>query len=175
MSATYFLPFLNEVIDFKRLDNLQNSYIHNNEEEKVFCVLYKFSGEKDFVEFEEKILNHELCLGHEDYEEYVLYKFKIPDDVCKKLDILMNNNTSKGLIAMSEDDKRIIVRFARRRLLPNVELIRQRLDGVFSIGDLDMFNETFSNKVKKLEFENANDLYLRDRKMMKVKEEVSNG
>jgi hypothetical protein len=100
-----------------------------------------------------------LSLGHEDYDEYVLYKFKIEPDLHDKLDILMNHNAAKGLSSLTDADQRIIVRFARRRLLPNADTIKQRLEGKFSISGFDEMSETFSNHVSNTKIVTANELY----------------
>lgn len=77
-SSTYFLPILNSIVNFKFLNLLQNSYVMNNKEEGAFSVLYKWSGKQEFTKYEEELMKHHLFVGHEDYGEYVLYKFKLP-------------------------------------------------------------------------------------------------
>lgn len=160
MSSIYFLPFLNEEVRFKFLDSLKNSYIRNNNEDKEFCVLYKFSASKAFLKYEEEILDNTLCIGHEDYDEYVLYKFKITDDMYIKMDRLIKGT----LLNLSNEDKRTVVRFARRRLLDSTDLIKQRLEGQFVISKLDMDDELFFSHVSSAKVITANDLYLQAKK-----------
>lgn len=86
-SFTYLLPIYGMFIDFEFLNLLQNSYMMNNEEESLFGVLYKYSGKVAFGQFEEKLMTHPLFASHEDYGEYVLYKFKTNDVIQKAQDL----------------------------------------------------------------------------------------
>lgn len=79
-SYTYFFPILNSIIKFKFLERMYNSYVINNEQEGSFCVLYKWSGKPEFVEWEKELMDNHLFVGHEDYDEFVLYKFKLPSN-----------------------------------------------------------------------------------------------
>ena len=86
-SSTYMLPILDEQIDFEFLPLMVGSYLYNNRDEKEFSVLYKFKGTEKFTEFEKRMMDHVLFIGHEDYGEYVLYKFSLTADMQKALDL----------------------------------------------------------------------------------------
>lgn len=154
-SSLYFLPFLDELVKFKALDLIKNTYLCNNETDREFCILYKFSAKLEFIKFEEELLTHELCTGHEDYDEYVLYKFRIPDTIMP-----LFNNVVQSRFTYTSDEQRQIVRLARRRLLPGIDLLKQRLEGKFKIAPTNLEEETFSTRVSRLEVKTATDLYL---------------
>lgn len=159
-SSLYFLPFIDELVDFRALDRIENTYLYNNNEDKQFCILYKFSAKLEFIKYEEKLMQHELYLGHEDYDEYVLYKFKIP----AKLESLRDKIINSSFKVYQTDEKRTIIRLARRRLLQGIDLMQQRLDGKFKINDTVMEEEVFSNMVSKIKFKTANELHLERKK-----------
>lgn len=94
-SSTYFLPILDAIVKFKFLHLLRNSYVFNNPEEGAFSVLYQWSGKPEFAKYEEELMNHTLFIGHEDYGEYVLYKFKLPENASKLLKIFIEGKYSQ--------------------------------------------------------------------------------
>lgn len=94
-SSTYFLPILNSLINFKFLHLLQNSYVMNSVEEGCFSVLYKWNGKPDFTEWETELMNHHLFIGHEDYDEFVLYKFKLPKNAQELLKLFIQGKYSE--------------------------------------------------------------------------------
>jgi len=155
-SSLYFLPFMDEELDLRALDRVENCYLYNNGTDKHFSILYKFSAKLEFIKFENTLMEHELYKGHEDYDEYVLYKFEVP----QKLQALMGKVADSNFNNFSDTEKRTIVRFARRRLLPGIELMVQRLDGKFAIADTIMEDETFSDNISRIESKDANELYL---------------
>ncbi len=94
-SSTYFLPILNMLVNFKFLHLLRNSYVVNNLEEGAFSVLYQWNGKPDFTKYEEELMNHTLFVGHEDYGDYVLYKFKLPENSKKLLRLFIDGKYSE--------------------------------------------------------------------------------
>lgn len=94
-SSTYFLPILNALVNFKFLHLLRNSYVANNEEEGAFSVLYKWSGKPDFTSYEEELMGHTLFVGHEDYGDHVLYKFKLPENAQKLMKLFVQGKYSE--------------------------------------------------------------------------------
>lgn len=156
ISSIYFLPMINKALSLKFIPQLKNSYLRNNNKEKEFSVLYKFIGTKDFLKYEEELFKHELFIGHEDHDEYVLYKFKIPDEYLKYLDMMNNGNCSM----YDETAKKAVVLLARRRLLKDVDHIDELIRGKGTIPIPDINEETFSNWVSEEKgFLDANDLY----------------
>ena len=90
-SNTYLLPILDITIKFKFLDKLVGSYLYNNKTDKDFCVLYKFSGK--------------------DYEDYVLYKFKVSKELEKTIELYKLGMFSQ----FPEDHKNAIISFNKKR------------------------------------------------------------
>lgn len=166
-SSTYMLPILDEQIDFEFLPLMVGSYLYNNREEKEFSVLYKFKGTEKFTEFEKRMMDHVLFIGHEDYGEYVLYKFRLTADMQKALDLLLEGKYSM----LTLEQKNCIESMCKRRGFSNYRRIRMILDKHESIrlelefrlkckilwdaelsSPIDPDTEYFSDKVQKIEF-----------------------
>ena len=165
-SSTYILPIVDSEVQFGFLDKIVSSYLFNNDKELKFCVLYKFSGSRDFMSFEERMMKHTLYDGHEDYGEYVLYKFKLAPDMRVAVDLFSNGKYSQ----FSKKYKDAIESFVKRRgftnsgrirmILDRSEVIREELEGKLGVKiDLgnelssppDLSSEVFSNYVTKVE------------------------
>lgn len=125
-SSTYFLPILDSIVNFKFLHLLKNSYVVNSIEEGCFSVLYKWNGKPDFTEWESNLMNHHLFVGHEDYDEYVLYKFKLPKNAQDILKLFLEGKYSK----YPEESKKLIKIFLEKRGFMNA-------DKIFKIMNLD--------------------------------------
>lgn len=110
---------MDTLIQFKFIHQLQNSYITNNEEEKAFSVLYKWSGKPEYTEWEGELMKHSLFTGHEDYDEYVLYKFRLPKNAKEALEKFISGSYSKYL----DVNKLAIRNFIERRGFANYERI----------------------------------------------------
>lgn len=123
-SSTYFLPLVDNEVKFEYLSQLCNSYVANNEEENAFSVLYKWSGKPDFIDYEKRLMNHSLYLGHEDYDEYVLYKFKLTQNMKENLKLFINGKYS----LYDNEDKNKIVNFIKKRGFNNFEKIKKILN-----------------------------------------------
>jgi hypothetical protein len=118
-SSTYFLPIMDKLIKFKFLHLLQNSYVFNSTEEGAFGVLYKWSGKQDFVEWEEELMDNHLFVGHEDYDDYVLYKFKLPKNATSILSLFIQGKYSE----YTQESKELVKEFLDRRGFMNYERI----------------------------------------------------
>lgn len=166
------MPLVNSVVGFEHLDMLRNSYLINNEEEKAFCVLYKYSGKPEFTEFEGRLMEHPLFIGHEDYEEYVLYKFEYNLELEKSSKLFKDGKYSM----YTEEEKESVLKFLKLRGFtnaPKIEKILNRdkelreqmeLDLKMSIdpnaelsSPPDMDKENFSNSVKHIEYKMEGD------------------
>lgn len=123
-SSTYFLPLIDSEIKFEYLSQLCNSYVVNNDDEGAFSVLYKWSGKPDFVNYEKRLMENHLYAGHEDYDEYVLYKFKLTQNMKDNLKLFINGKYS----LYSDGDKKLIVEFIKKRGFNNFEKIGKILD-----------------------------------------------
>lgn len=155
-SCTYFLPLLAEHVDFKYLNSIKNAYMWNNDEERAFCVLYKFRGEQNFLRFEGELTSHELFIDHEDHATYTLYKFRIPEDMKWIMTMIKERKVSM----LDEDSKKTIIDFNIKRLQP-IEMIEDVLSGKFPVRKTYMEDETFSNFVRTGEIIDANEIYKR--------------
>ncbi len=58
-------------------------------------MLYQWSGKQDFTSYEEELMNHTLFVGHEDYGDHVLYKFKLPENAQKLLKLFIEGKYSE--------------------------------------------------------------------------------
>lgn len=76
-SLTYILPIIDDQVNFKFKSQIINCYTSFNKGDGIFCILYDWKSNRDFLEFEEDMMNHVLFIGHEDYGEKCLYKFKL--------------------------------------------------------------------------------------------------
>jgi hypothetical protein len=162
-SSTYFLPILNSLVNFKFLHLLQNSYVMNSVEEGCFSVLYKWSGKPEFTDWESELMQHHLFVGHEDYDEYVLYKFKLPKNSQDILKLFIQGNYSKYPDSAKEAVKSFIESrgfanadkiFKIMNLDENLRLQMQKDSGnIIPVGSElsappDINSETFLNSVK---------------------------
>ncbi len=175
-SSTYMLPILDEQVDFEFLPLMVGSYLYNNRDEKEFTVLYKFKGTEKFTEFEKRMMDHVLFIGHEDYGEYVLYKFRLTEVMKKALNLLLNGKYSM----LSLEQKNCIESMCKRRGFSNYRRIRMILDKHDSIrvglefrlkckisvgselsSPIDPETEYFSDRVKKIKInkEQGEDIY----------------
>ena len=123
-SSTYLLPIYDMYIDFEFHHLLKNSYLINNEDEKLFSVLYNYSGKIPFQEYEARLMNHPLFAGHEDYGEFVLYKFNYNDVIKKAQDLFVIGRYSW----YSVEQKDNIHAFMCKRGFKNAGRVRLILD-----------------------------------------------
>ena len=100
-SFTYLLPVFDIELRLKFLGNLSGSYLYNNAEELMFSVLYKFSGKEGFTKYEDVLTSHPLFTGHEDYGEYVLYKFNTTDELDEAVKLFEKGKYSDCLLYTS--------------------------------------------------------------------------
>lgn len=116
-SKTYFLPLFAKYVNIKYFPILMNTYFwyDNDISKETFHLLYKFDGKikgklynrKGFIIYEDYLTQHELFIGYMDYQEYVIYQFKLLPELIKKRDILLKGQYSK----LSPKDKNDIIDF----------------------------------------------------------------
>lgn len=123
-SSTYILPLFDMQINFRFLNLMVGSYMFNNHKDLQFSVLYKFSGKEKFLEFEKEMMEHTLYIGHEDYGEYVLYKFRATEVIQKAIDKYILGKYSE----LTDNQKEAIVGFASRRGAKNAGRIKKILN-----------------------------------------------
>jgi hypothetical protein len=147
-SMTYMLPFLTEQFDFDLENGFLNSYLSFNDDDDEFCILYKWSSDPKFLKFEGKLMSHGLFVGHEDYNSYALYRFRLTDSMSKA-----KSDFVKGLYKQfSDEHKDAIIKNLVKKKVKNISRIREILDpdGQLSSDSPDMKKETFSNYIRKL-------------------------
>ena len=123
-SSTYILPLFDQIIKFKHLNFMIGSFLYNNKDDKSFSVLYKFSGKEFFSEYEHQIMNHHLFIGHEDYDEYVLWKFKVPRIIAPIIELFIQGKYSEFPIEAKDS----IESFIEKRGFNNSKRVRMILD-----------------------------------------------
>lgn len=155
VSGAYFLPLIDKRLNLQYLDLLQNSYLYNNDDEKAFSVVYKFTGKRPFIKFEEELMKNPLFIGHEDYGDYVLYKFKIPSEFQYHLNLMMNQQLDK-LVPLDKDRIRD---FAKKRGWFDADEMRLNLNKWKGVPVPNIKDETFVNWISETSFVDANELY----------------
>ena len=89
-SFTYILPMMSKYFDVVR-ENLLNTFLYSGDrpeyKEHIFF-LYKFSGDKKYIEYENYLENQDILEMYYDPDKYhTLFCFKIPEeykDIYKK-------------------------------------------------------------------------------------------
>ena len=80
---TYILPMLKEYVTVKK-ENLINTYIGSQDrpdDDNHIFLLYKFSGDKQFLEYEDYLTTTKLYVDSYDPDKYhVMYIFRIPEE-----------------------------------------------------------------------------------------------
>lgn len=123
-SSTYILPIVDMQVKFKFLDRMIGSFLFNNHKELLFCVLYSYSGKEDFTDYEKILMEHTLYEGHEDYDGYSLYKFRLTEVMQKTVDMFVTGKYSW----FPEEHKDAIENFIERRGFSNAKRVRKILD-----------------------------------------------
>ena len=123
-SSTYILPIIDEYISLKFLNNIVNSYIKYDENEDLFCILYDWSSDLDYIKFENDLMEHKMFDGFEDYNKRVLYKFKINEEVKKAIEKFKDGNYKN----FSINQKESIINFLTRKRISNLNLVKEVLD-----------------------------------------------
>lgn len=76
-STTYMLPFVSEQVNFKFNEFLLNSYLSFEEDDELFCVMYRWSSSPEFLKYEHEMMTNHLFVGHADFGDKVVYKFRL--------------------------------------------------------------------------------------------------
>lgn len=149
-SSTYILPFIDEQLNLKFNNLLLNSYISYGGEDEIFCILYNWKSDQEFLKFEGELMKHVLFLDHEDYGDKVLYKFKLP----RNISIGRKKFLEGKHVDFSEDHKNSIERYLTKTKARNKTNIMEILDPNFSrvSSPVNMDSETFSKQVKTIKY-----------------------
>jgi len=121
-SLTYFLPMVDAQVEFKYLHLLRNSYLSCGEDE-MFGVLYEWSGNPQYTAWEKTIMEHHLYVGHEDYDNFVLYKFRLSKNMKDAKTLFENGKYSM----FSDEHKTAIDNFLKRKGATNAKKIMKIL------------------------------------------------
>ena len=92
-SKTYLLPFFNEYVPIKYPRKLINTFLFYENEYK-FCLLYEFSGKRDFIKYESELCGSEFYYKTVDITDKVLYVFDIPEDLYEIIDLFLSGKYS---------------------------------------------------------------------------------
>jgi hypothetical protein len=123
-SKTYLLPILNKQVGFEFKHSLLNSYCSFKVGDDLFCVLYKWNSDPDFLKFEGMIMEHHLFEGHQDYGDKVLFKFRLPKSIQESKIKLFNGKLKE----IDAEHKKLIVDELKSRNVGNLSKIIQILD-----------------------------------------------
>lgn len=162
-SKTYVLPYMTDYIDLKFVQSIINTYLFYNGEYK-FCILYKFSGKKEFTDYEDSLLSNPLFDTTVDVStDQVLYVFDIPDDMYDiietfiegKYSRLPNKNKIKNFLIDHFNLSHNNIIF---HVLDRSEVLREKIEGELNIEideELDLSDPpNVEAEEFKLEFEN---------------------
>lgn len=118
-SKTYILPYVGEHVSLKFFDRLINTYLFY-EGDYGFGILYRFSGKKDFLDYEMFLSKHDLFKTMVDVgNDMVLYVFEYPDELYDTVNLFLKGKYS------SLPNKNIIKNFLTRRygVAPNHKIM----------------------------------------------------
>lgn len=173
-STTYFLPLFDSYFRIKYFKLLQNTYFfYDDIGEDVFCILYKFDGKvtgsyqrrEGFTIYEQFIRSNRLYMSEEDHGEYVIYIFKLPDELIEVKHLLLDGKYSK----LTDSHKEKIVNFTYEKyggeaakkvndILYKSKELKERLEDILhhTISEdaelssiIESNEETFINSIKK--------------------------
>ena len=113
------LPFLDSQVNFKYKHLILNSYIYYDDNDELFCILYNWSSDPEFLKFEGKLMEHHLYDSHDDYNDKVVYKFRLSRDM-----VIGKNLFLKGdYKSFSDDHKNSIVSYLTEKKVGNLKNI----------------------------------------------------
>ena len=147
-SQTYMFPFIGEQVGFEFEYNLINTYLSFEDGDDTFCVMYKWSSDLDFLKFEGTLMNNHLFVGHEDYGDHTVYKFRLS----RHMKIGREHFIKGNYHLFSLEHKASIMSNLLKMGATNLGRIQQILDekGELTSSPPLMENETLSNHVKKI-------------------------
>ena len=139
------LPFVNDEVELKFKYKLLNSYLSFEEGDNIFCILYDWSSDQDFLEFEGELMKNDMFISHEDYGEKCLYKFRLNNKMLAGRDSFINGNHSD----FSINHKECIKRYLKESSAPNIVNIIQILspESIRTSSKPNMRKETFMNSL----------------------------
>ena len=149
-STTYMFPFVHEQIKFKFFDSVINTYLSVEQDDEIFCVMYEWSSNPDFIKFEGEMMKHPLYLGHSDFGDKVVFKFRLTRNMLIGRKLFLQGRYDE----FSDDHKKSIMAYLNEIGATNAGRISQILtkDMLLSSDRPHLKNETLMEHVRKLEF-----------------------
>lgn len=123
-SKTYIFPIVKEQVNFLFKERIINTYCSFSKDDLIFCVLYNWSSDVNYLEFEDDLMSHHLFEGHKDYGKKVLYKFRLPQAIKDTRDKFYKGDL-KNIIDIHKD---VIIKDLKERKVSNLIKISQILD-----------------------------------------------
>ena len=147
-STTYILPYLASQVDILFRKNLLNSYLSFEEEDGIFCVMYKWSSDQNFLKYEDYLMNHQLYLGHADFGEVVVYKFRVSVNMKQAI----NRFKKADYIFFSDKHKDYILSYLEKNNFKHISKVKDVMSPNSEVisDPPDMFKETLCNHVKEI-------------------------
>jgi hypothetical protein len=147
-SLTYMLPIIGIEVNFDYYQFLLNSYISFEDGDDIFCIMYEWSSDPGFLKYEGTIMSHPLYLGHADFGEKVVYKFKLTHFMKRARGLFVTGDIKD----FSDSNKKAILDYIKKRGFNNFSRIKKILDKEDSVkSDPPQIElETVSKQVIKL-------------------------
>jgi len=147
-SLTYMFPLVNAELKFEFDQFLLNCYTSFEKGDDIFCVMYAWSSSPNFLKYEGKLMNHPLYIGHSDFGEKVVYKFKLTH----VMKIGRNSFVRGEYKQFSDTHKKTVLDYLRAQGFNNVSRIERILkkEDELQSDAPDMDLETVAEQVSKL-------------------------
>lgn len=148
-SITYMLPYLSEQVKFKFHQLILNTYLSFEKGDHVFCVMYSWNSSKEFIKHEGEIMKSHLFVGHQDYGDRVVYKFRLTRNMESGRDKFVTGKYKE----FSQDHKDSIKDYLTQIGVSNVGRISQIMDPNFPDAKStapSMENETLEGHVEEV-------------------------
>lgn len=166
-SKTYVLPYINDYIPIRHVNLLENTYLFYERDYKI-CLLYKFSGKRNFLKYESELMSNELFDKVIDiHPDKVLYVFDVPNELYSIIDLFLEGKYS--YLPDKDKVKDFLVRNFKIsknhrifHILDRSEILREQMEKRLNVSipeELDLssrpdveteeFNETDLNEEKK--------------------------
>lgn len=150
-STTYLLPFVIEQFEFNMYPGLKNTYVSFDGNDELFCIMYKWTADPEFLKFESNMMKNHLYVGHQDYGEYSVYKFRLSRNMLTGRELFLKGEYKN----FSDAHKDAISVYLDRRGAKNKERIISMLDkndSLFSTPPI-IENEIVINNVQKVKIQ----------------------
>ncbi len=149
-SKTYLLPFIHQQVNFKFHELMINTYLSFEDGDELFCVMYIWDSSPDFLKFEGEMMNNHLYVGHSDFGNRVVFKFRLS----RHMKIGRTAFIEGRYTEFSDDHKESIMSYLSLIGATNNHRIMEILNpnGALSSTPPNMEQEIVMNHVKELTF-----------------------